>query len=951
MNGDDVGRTAEDTGDVTLSAAEVKALASGNPLIMEQVKLTDELSKLDSLKKAYNADIIRAKTKYNEDKAKIAAVSQSITEAKSDIKSRKDTYSDNTFSISIGNQTFTDKKDAGISLLAEITSKAVPERYTTVGKFAGFEIRVTKNNAEYNGLIVGEHNYKFNIYTGNTTHMINQLCNIVKGIDDAINEWSERLEEFKTDLKAQEDIIAKPFAQEEELNQKRTRFNEIMAILNPPEEQNMGDTDEDSKEQKQSRDYLKEKLSNHMTTSEIRAMISESLNVSEGDAKYAAAGINSLRNWFNGKGKTLDANRRYSTLRNNTRTVALGITTEFVEKGYVNFRGTKLSSDSKVAAEQLATKAMILRDPRFETFRVFYTKGNEIVHQEAFTSKMVDSSPIGNESNYFDSINRMKDVMSMVGADGYYLLHNHPSGNPKPSQSDMNVSYVIAQEVNGFRGHIVIDHNKFSYIYDYNGGLYGYEQKIANKTSKSYLKRVIDSPYLYKNINNCNDVANIGINLAHDKSYSVIVYCDTKGITRAIQEAKNQFVTSKDFGNYVANRKSEIGAFSAFVVTYDNNIFKSNGIKDLYKNNFLRDVVYIDNNNTSISSFNDIGIPQNDNMYNGKPITDKDRIRVYNSEDISYQQRTNTLTDREVLEMAANTINTSDLTPGEKQALDIFTERLGNLQDLQTKRTEQGKLYKEQQFGANADRKAAKETLNRMHTLDSQIKKASADLLSVEEKEVLKRVLKKSRSIIENNEKQNSKEMLDRWRKRRKESDAITKYRSRIKTDVDELSKWILHPDNKNSLKRVPDVIKNSIIQILTSVDFTSKRQLNGGEATKADIAFVNNLNALRKAIKSDIETNGMYSGYTDLPPNFIDNLQNFIDKTQAIANNAGGSYVINKMTAEELRDLSKLIHTLKNWIMQVNKFHANAMFKHVDEAGNSSMQELRGMWSSDSYS
>ena len=38
MNGEDVGRTAEDTGEVTLSAAEVKALASGNPLIEEQTK-------------------------------------------------------------------------------------------------------------------------------------------------------------------------------------------------------------------------------------------------------------------------------------------------------------------------------------------------------------------------------------------------------------------------------------------------------------------------------------------------------------------------------------------------------------------------------------------------------------------------------------------------------------------------------------------------------------------------------------------------------------------------------------------------------------------------------------------------------------------------------------------------------------------------------------------------
>jgi superfamily II DNA/RNA helicase len=57
MNGEDVGRTAEDTGEVTLSAAEVKALASGNPLIEEQTKLTDEIKKLENLQKAYNSSI------------------------------------------------------------------------------------------------------------------------------------------------------------------------------------------------------------------------------------------------------------------------------------------------------------------------------------------------------------------------------------------------------------------------------------------------------------------------------------------------------------------------------------------------------------------------------------------------------------------------------------------------------------------------------------------------------------------------------------------------------------------------------------------------------------------------------------------------------------------------------------------------------------------------------
>jgi len=78
------------------------------------------------------------------------------------------------------------------------------------------------------------------------------------------------------------------------------------------------------------------------------------------------------------------------------------------------------------------------------------------------------------------------------------------------------------------------------------------------------------------------------------------------------------------------------------------------------------------------------------------------------------QERTYTLSDREVLEMAANEIKVSDLTQAENDALTIFQDRLFNLKDLQEKRAEQGRLYKEQQFGAKPDRETASKTLNRI---------------------------------------------------------------------------------------------------------------------------------------------------------------------------------------------------------------------------------------------
>ena len=81
---------------------------------------------------------------------------------------------------------------------------------------------------------------------------------------------------------------------------------------------------------------------------------------------------------------------------------------------------------------------------------------------------------------------------------------------------------------------------------------------------------------------------------------------------------------------------------------------------------------------------------------------DNRRTSVIESSNDDYaqnQQRDNSLSDREIIELAANEIKIEDLTDGEKDALQIYKDRLTKLEDLQKARTEQGRLYRELQFG------------------------------------------------------------------------------------------------------------------------------------------------------------------------------------------------------------------------------------------------------------
>lgn len=69
---------------------------------------------------------------------------------------------------------------------------------------------------------------------------MNQI-GVIQGIEHKIGVWSDRLTETESDLAAQEAIIFSPFAKQAELDTKTSRFNEVMSILNPKDEQVIGD--------------------------------------------------------------------------------------------------------------------------------------------------------------------------------------------------------------------------------------------------------------------------------------------------------------------------------------------------------------------------------------------------------------------------------------------------------------------------------------------------------------------------------------------------------------------------------------------------------------------------------------------------------------------------------------------------------------------------------------
>lgn len=149
-------------------------------------------------------------------------------------------------------------------------------------------------------------------------------------------------------------------------------------------------------------------------------------------------------------------------LRRTETLLGLALSSDYAARQRATLVGQKVSS-----AEDLATLAQVYRDPRFETFRVvFVNDSGNVVSQVGLTSRLPASTQaiMGNDADsYLASISA---TARNRGATGYYLLHNHPSGEPAPSRADIRLTQHFADTIKDleFKSHVVIDTNKYTTI-------------------------------------------------------------------------------------------------------------------------------------------------------------------------------------------------------------------------------------------------------------------------------------------------------------------------------------------------------------------------------------------------------------------------------------------------------------------------------------------------------
>lgn len=228
-------RFAEDIDETALSYAEIKALAAGNPDIIEKTELDTQVAKLKLLKQNYLSE------KYElEDKVikyypnEIKRLENRIEDMKEDIEVfNNNNTPDNSFEkMNIKGTDFTERKEAGEKIIEICKSMTNPEPLE-IGEYKGFKIILSFDTMDRKFYASMKNNLSYKTELGSDpSGNITRIDNVLNGIETRLSGVENNLEDTKKNYESAKKEIEKPFPQEEELKTKSKRLDELNIKLN-----------------------------------------------------------------------------------------------------------------------------------------------------------------------------------------------------------------------------------------------------------------------------------------------------------------------------------------------------------------------------------------------------------------------------------------------------------------------------------------------------------------------------------------------------------------------------------------------------------------------------------------------------------------------------------------------------------------------------------------------
>jgi hypothetical protein len=229
-------RSAEDIDETALSYAEIKALATGNPLIIEKCQLEMDVNKLKILHASHLSQKYSLEDKIlKEYPREIKRLTERIEGYKADIETvRMNTPADKeTFPpMKIGGIVYDEKAKAGTAILEACRNMASPDP-VSLGEYRGFKMELSFDTfaKEYMMKLHGKLSHEVRL--GQDIHgNITRIDNVLESMEAKQENCESSLDNTKVQLETAKGEQNRPFAQEQELSEKSSRLKEVNILLN-----------------------------------------------------------------------------------------------------------------------------------------------------------------------------------------------------------------------------------------------------------------------------------------------------------------------------------------------------------------------------------------------------------------------------------------------------------------------------------------------------------------------------------------------------------------------------------------------------------------------------------------------------------------------------------------------------------------------------------------------
>lgn len=196
-NGDLTQREIEDVGGEAMNSAEMKAAASGNPLILEEMNLKRRVKDLEDEKKGYERTQFRLRDSIKKTESQIAA----DTESQKAYAADSQIAVPEKFAVTIDGKNYDARKEAGAAILR----LAKAGKMGTIGNYGGFKLAIARDPEKGTPSVVvrggmDHETEQFNPLIADPQGLMQRVTNAVNALDKVAERLAGRIAKAKSEL-------------------------------------------------------------------------------------------------------------------------------------------------------------------------------------------------------------------------------------------------------------------------------------------------------------------------------------------------------------------------------------------------------------------------------------------------------------------------------------------------------------------------------------------------------------------------------------------------------------------------------------------------------------------------------------------------------------------------------------------------------------------------------